>query len=451
VAIIAMILASFVIARQSEYNLAATRERVAAVEQRQHRVADLLELMLNAETGQRGYVITGDESFLDPYRATLDTRAGVLQRLRDVYARDAGFAAVEPALTAAVARRFTQLDDVVQLRGRSIDAAADYIRARQGKATMDEIRTRIAALSTENDRVLDRLRDAEVHDVTVLRRVIASGAALNVLLVLLGGVLLTRDLRRRAQGAVQLQRENSALESKVHERNAELEALSTHLQDVTEHERGALARELHDELGGLLTAAKMDVAWLQSHIPRGDDPASRWTRLVSVLDAGVDLKRRLVEQLRPSLLDNMGLMVALRWQLQESCSRSGLQFVDDLPEEELELNGAAAIALFRIAQEAMTNVLKHAQATRVYIGIVVEEGTLQMTLRDDGRGLPQQFARRTHGFAGMRHRAEALGGTLKVGPDENGRGTEITVCLPLSRVLANATTTGDAGLTNQPM
>jgi signal transduction histidine kinase len=451
VAFIAMILAGFLIARQSEHNLAATRERVAAIEQRQHRVADLLELILNAETGQRGYVITGDESFLDPYRATLDTRAGVLQRLRDAYGRDAGFAAIEPALTAAVSRRFTQLDDVVRLRGRSIDAAADYIRARQGKVTMDEIRTRIAGLSIENDRVLDRLRDAEVHDVTVLRRVIASGAALNVLLVLLGGVLLTRDLRRRAQGAVQLQRENTALESKVHERNAELEALSTHLQDVTERERGALARELHDELGGLLTAAKMDVAWLQSHIPRGDNPALRWTRLVSVLDAGVDLKRRIVEQLRPSLLDNMGLMVALRWQLQESCTRGGLQFVDDLPEEELELNGAAAIALFRIAQEAMTNVITHAQATRVYIGIVVEEDTLQMTLRDDGRGLPPQFAGRTHGLAGMRHRAEALGGTLKAGPDENGRGTEITVRLPLSRVLATATVTGDAGLTNQSM
>ena len=434
-AIIAMIVAGFLIARGSERNLARTRDQVRLVQQRQHRVDDLMELALNAETGQRGYVITGDESFLEPYRVTLATRASVLDRLRDAYAGEAAFAAIAPALMGAVTRRFEQLDEVVRLRRVSLNAAADYIRARQGEATMDEIRGRIASLSAQNDTQLERLRDTEVRDVQVLRMVIASGAALNVLLVLLGGILLTRDLRRRAQGAVQLQQANVELEDTVRERNLELEALSTHLQEVTERERGALARELHDELGGLLTAAKMDVAWLQVHIPRGDDPASRWARLHSVLDAGVDLKRRLVEQLRPSLLDNMGLMSALRWQLQEACGRSGLQCIEELPEEEPDLDGSAAIALFRIAQEAMTNVLKHARATRVYVGITVAGDQLELVVRDDGRGLTQQPGRRTHGLTGMRHRAEALGGVFVAGADESGRGTRISVRLPLARIL----------------
>jgi signal transduction histidine kinase len=149
----------------------------------------------------------------------------------------------------------------------------------------------------------------------------------------------------------------------------------------------------------------------------------------------VDLKRRLVEQLRPSLLDNMGLMSALRWQLQEACGRSGLQCIEELPEEELDLDSSAAIALFRIAQEAMTNVLKHAQATRVYVGITIAGDQLLMVVRDDGRGLTQQPGRRTHGLTGMRHRAEALGGAFVAGADEGGRGTRISVRLSLARIL----------------
>ena len=179
----------------------------------------------------------------------------------------------------------------------------------------------------------------------------------------------------------------------------------------------------------------MDVSWLQQHGAADPAAPSRWRRLTSVLDAGVDLKRRLVEQLRPSLLDNMGLMVALQWQFQESCGHAGLGCVQDLPETEPELSSDAAIAIFRIAQEATTNVLKHAQAKSVYMGVRLADGEFLLTIRDDGRGLPPEPLRRSHGLTGMRHRAEALGGTLRASRRSGGSGTEIEVRLPLNRIL----------------
>ena len=117
------------------------------------------------------------------------------------------------------------------------------------------------------------------------------------------------------------------------------------------------------------------------------DSRVRWERILGALDSGVDLKRRVVEQLRPTLLDNMGLYAALRWQLQESCGRAGLKCDEYMPEHELAISSAAAIAIFRVAQEAMTNIIKHARATAVELRVVVRNEELIVTIRDNGIGV----------------------------------------------------------------
>jgi len=132
----------------------------------------------------------------------------------------------------------------------------------------------------------------------------------------------------------------------------------------------------------------------------------------------------------------MGLYAALRWQLQESCERVGLKCEDTMPELELPISSAAAIAIFRIAQEAMTNIIKHARATQVALSVVVNEEDLIMTVRDDGVGMVLARGRAvgSHGLLSMRHRVQALGGTWSLSPGIGGRGTEIQVRLPLSRI-----------------
>jgi signal transduction histidine kinase len=151
----------------------------------------------------------------------------------------------------------------------------------------------------------------------------------------------------------------------------------------------------------------------------------------------VDVKRRVVESLRPTLLDNLGLLPALRWQAADTCGRAGLKCVEHYPPTELQLTPEASIAIFRIVQEGLTNILKHAQAQTVEISLELQAAWLVLRIRDDGVGVPAERLRapRSHGIAAMRHRAVGLGGRWQV-TRTGVRGTEIEVRLPLDRVLA---------------
>jgi signal transduction histidine kinase len=157
----------------------------------------------------------------------------------------------------------------------------------------------------------------------------------------------------------------------------------------------------------------------------------------------VELKRRVVENLRPSLLDNLGLFAALRWQVADTCGRAGLRCLEHYPPEDLPLSPEAAITVFRIVQEALNNILKHARARSVDIAVQSQGEWLLVRIRDDGVGLPPARLRAlgSHGLAAMRHRALVLGGQWQVGPRPGG-GTQIEVRLPLAQILAAAPPAG---------
>ena len=275
-------------------------------------------------------------------------------------------------------------------------------------------------------------------DFRMSRWVSAAGVILNIGLVLLASRLVYGDMRRRARQAINLRDQKQELEREVHERTRELTALSTHLQGVSELEKSALSRELHDELGGLLVAARMDLSWLQQRLPTSD-PAieQRFRRIHESLSAGVDLKRRVVEELRPTLLDNMGLFAALRWQFKETCRRAGLECTESIPEIEPKFNPDAAIGVFRIAQEALTNILKHAEAKSADLAVAIEGNTFVLRVTDDGKGIPPNRLQTvtSHGLASMRHRIAALGGSWDV-RSPGGGGTVVTALIPLPRMLA---------------
>ena len=173
------------------------------------------------------------------------------------------------------------------------------------------------------------------------------------------------------------------------------------MQHVQEEERARLSRGLHDELGGVLLAARMDVTWMQRHATGDDaDVRMRLERLKQVFDQGIDLKRRVVEELRPTLLDTMGLLAALRWQSEETCRRADLRCTERFPDEEPPFNRAGAIALFRVVQEALANVAKHARASEVDIALELTDNEVVVTVQDNGVGAapadlrPAPFARR---------------------------------------------------------
>jgi signal transduction histidine kinase len=173
----------------------------------------------------------------------------------------------------------------------------------------------------------------------------------------------------------------------------------------------------------------------------------RLARIRAALDQGIDLKRRVVEDLRPTLLDTMGLVAALRWQVEESCRRAGLHCRVRFPADEPAFGRAAAITLFRIVQEALTNVIKHARANEVRISLAFEGDDVVLRVDDDGIGStkPDLGRPRAHGIAGMRHHVHALGGRLQI-TTAPGAGVRISVRVPCSNVMqpggADAGTSG---------
>jgi signal transduction histidine kinase len=226
-----------------------------------------------------------------------------------------------------------------------------------------------------------------------------------------------------------LQQERDLLESQVRERTASLAQLATHLQQVREEERGHLARELHDELGALLTAAKLDVARLKSKLgAQPPEVGQRLQHLTETLNSGIALKRRIIEDLRPSSLANLGLTAALEILAREFSDRSGIEVESVL--EPVEIDESGQLTIYRLVQESLTNVGKYAEAAHVVVNVRGYSSHIEVEIRDDGKGFDPRAQRpSTHGLAGMRHRVEAAGGRLTV-DSQPGQGTRIMAVLP---------------------
>ncbi|MGA7540458.1 MAG: sensor histidine kinase [Steroidobacteraceae bacterium] len=242
--------------------------------------------------------------------------------------------------------------------------------------------------------------------------------------------LLAADAVHREGLRAASERHAKDLETLIEARTRELSTLSSHLQELSEKEKSQLARDLHDELGGLLTAAKMDLSWLQSRVP---DPTlqERLAQLGAVLDEAMDLKRRVVEDLRPSLLDHFGLPTALRAYVESACAKAGLRVDIALPEDGASLPKDTAIALFRIVQEGLTNIVRHAGARSVTLRFTMDGESCRFTLRDDGGGFDAAAPefRWSHGITGMRQRVRALSGQFEI-ESTPGAGTTLRVSVP---------------------
>jgi two-component system, NarL family, sensor histidine kinase UhpB len=215
---------------------------------------------------------------------------------------------------------------------------------------------------------------------------------------------------------------------------AELRALAVRLQAIREEERTRIAREIHDELGQALTGLKLDLAWLGTKRPRSTSGAYRAidTSLTERIDETMQIVRRIASELRPSVLDQLGLEAALEYLVQEAAKRTGIEIV--LQAEEFpRLPDAVRSHAFRIIQEALTNVTRHAKATRVNVSVRQAGGVLILGVADNGVGFaPDSLSGlRSLGLVGMRERALACGGSLMV-QGKPGEGTAIVVTIPLA-------------------
>jgi signal transduction histidine kinase len=437
--LIGFLIGLFFIAAAGQTRLNAADTRVHNSEERDQALDDFLALIADAESEQRGYLLTGESSYLQSYRAAAAKLEPALHRLHESYASGKEPLKEISRLRMLSGQKLGELDQILALYDRAgLVPALSATRADLGKRTTNDILKSVAVLRNQESAELAAATARWQTDLRMSRWITLGGAILNIGLVALATGLVYGDMRRRARQATDLRDQKRELARQVEERTRELTALSTHLQDVSELEKSALSRELHDELGGLLVAARMDLSWLQHRLTTSD-PAieQRFKRIHECLSAGVDLKRRVVEELRPTLLDNMGLFAALRWQFKESCRRTGLRCTESIPEAELRFTADAAIGVFRVAQEALTNILKHAEAKSADMAIEIQHDLFVMRISDDGKGM---FPTRrpttipSHGLASMRHRIAALGGSWELSAPPTG-GTTVTARIPLRSML----------------
>jgi len=227
----------------------------------------------------------------------------------------------------------------------------------------------------------------------------------------------------------------------LHNKNAELRAseenlraLAAHLQHVREEEWSRIAREIHDELGQVLTGLKMDLKWIADALDPGQAALEERAKAMSArIDDAVRSVRRIATRLRPEALDELGLLAAIEWQASDFQRRTGVRCVARFADAMPELDGERSVAAFRILQELLTNVARHANATRVDVAVGVEDGGLVLTIEDDGRGIDREAvsSRGSLGLLGMRERALQFGGTVEISGAQGG-GTRARVFIPLS-------------------
>jgi signal transduction histidine kinase len=242
-----------------------------------------------------------------------------------------------------------------------------------------------------------------------------------------------RHLREQQSAATALLQTNESLNVLVAERTAELTHLSQHLISVAEEEKAAVARELHDALGSNLTAVDIDVKWVEKKLrEREPELAERLRRALGVLEHTVEIKRNVIEALRPSLLDMLGLATALESLCEEFTRNTGIDCIPDLDQELPDLPPDVSIALYRVVQEALANVRKYAGASVVRVALHREAEHLRLVVEDDGVGIAEDALARpaSHGLVGMRERLRVLGGTFEIRRGPHGRGTVIDAIAP---------------------
>lgn len=390
----------------------------------------LLVHVLDAETGSRGFLLTGDPRYLEPYNAAVAEIGQNLDGLRATYPPSVQESGTLAQLTRNVQRKLAEMDLSVRMRKQGNEDAWKFVLMTDvGKEHMDAIRDQANKLINAAT-VRMEVAQAQVERSLLLARV---GIAAVAMAALLAFYLYLRQstalkLAGEQQQAV-LQQERDLLEGLVRDRTATLAELATHLQQVREEERGHLARELHDELGALLTAAKLDVARLKSRL-EGQPPeiGERLQHLTQSLNSGIALKRRIIEDLRPSSLSNLGLTASLEILAREFSERSGIEVANSL--EQADLDEQRQLTIYRLVQESLTNVGKYAGAKQVDISLRNYSNHVEVEIRDDGKGFDvKQVRPSTHGLAGMRHRVEAAGGRLTVS-SRPGSGTRIAAVMP---------------------
>lgn len=410
-------------------------------------IINLHQLQTNiykAESAQRGYLYTNRWTYVEPFnRALVDARNNVKTIEKLISETSSGMGEKEEleslkAITASLEAKAAEMKITLDLvaSGKTLEAKqvtdldAGILETKKFMEYTDKvIRNQTKALT---------LREKERLQTMLLTRVsLICGAVLIIVLMTLVIKQLLAEIATKAHLQQQVLNENAIYEQKLGQQTKLLRSLALDYQADVERERQKLSRELHDELGSILTATKMDVSWVMKKL-KEVSPAETATELIEKLkktnryvDQGINFKRQVVSELHPSMLATFGFWPALKNLIDDAVERNHWQLTLNIPDENTKLNETISLVAYRIIQESLTNANKYAKATAIFIHIMVDEKFLKVEIEDNGIGIDMKsLTNNTHGLSGMRHRVLAIGGYFEL-LSEPGKGLLTRALIPL--------------------
>jgi protein-histidine pros-kinase len=423
--VIGMLVTSYM---QASAGLEAMKQFGLSSQQANH--LDRLALQLfEAQSATRGYALTRDPAHLSAFRASVAKTEDLLQTIEDANgSRDDGRTGELVHHARAQIARMTAVSEAIE---RGVRPEKSWFE--QGTRAMDAYKRQHYMMKAELlTRNLQNVKDSVAgFENARISTVLLAIASLTLLVLAVSQKIGKQELQDKIQDL--LEAENERLEREVRNRTQELTNLATYLTEVPEAEKQRLARELHDELGALLTAAKLDADWIERSLPPESRAliAQRLARLRQSLTSGITLKRRITNDLRPALLYELGLVDALRALIEEFRQSEDVEVSADLPETEPQLSEAVSLSCFRIVQEAFTNIRKYAAAKHVRVTLHASAKAIELSIEDDGVGFdPESPKLARHGLAGIKHRVMTHGGRLDI-VSAPGAGVKVHAVLPL--------------------
>ncbi len=386
----------------------------------------LLTVVLDAETGQRGYLLSKSPSYLAPFHNAVESLPQILKQFRRAIESvpiDKSDAARAQELTQA---KIEELSRTVHLmQAHEEEAAFKIMRSGSGDVLMQQLRDACLQLERSYDQYAAIEYDSSETRRQVSLVVTAGGIVLAGAILMLAGARLSRSSF-----------EQYSLLLRIAEREQQYQRLADRLQVVREEEREHLAREIHDVLGQSLTGIKLDLSAVARRLESGNPQVAiqKLKEGSAAVDESIRLLRRIATELRPPLLDHIGLAAAISAHAKEVTARTGLEFVLDLSNSMMPLTPDQRIALYRIYQESLTNIIRHANATTVWVTLACNDGVVKVRVKDDGKGFNSAAAVQSLGLLGMRERARSVAADFSVSSQPE-KGTVVEVSLKCAQAV----------------
>ncbi len=386
--------------------------------------------LLSLETQAQGFLLTKDEYFYTPFKESIEKITKVmssLERRWSSYIDLNEIAALEHDIELVI-MHLTELTNP-----ENVYTTTQLERYQSVQLEIEQIKENIYTIRSRIRQAIKDDHDTNINALDTLRWAMFGLAIISFALLFITFKQTRQQQISARKYTEEISKRNNNLENTVNKRTEELIDLASHITTSSENEKQRIARELHDELGALLTAARMDTSWIRRKLkPEDDDPIKvRLERLLENIDGGIHVKREITNSLVPPLLRELGLIEAINAMTEDVPDEEVTQYHVDLTEELPLISSDQELALYRICQESLNNIRKYAQADNVSIRLIVAGQNIELYIIDDGIGFDEEKLKKgTHGITGMRARAAMFGGVLTISSPDN-EGTTVKTVLPI--------------------